>query len=218
MFEISNEIQSEYAPVKSIETLELVTRNEISKQELLEISENISRYYAPGILSNTKKLVLLAIDPHHLYAYWNLGDNKDYALSKGIINGEVVLRVYSQTDGIRDTVKRPLVEIIIKELQSGQKIRLPTYEKSADYSASIGKINSKEPFIPLLNTNLSNAYYNISKQKISKINELDSKYFNSSDYNKIQHGFNSKDDVLQCLSPVKAGYISTLYSGIGKKK
>lgn len=141
---------------KPINKPKLATGGDLSRQELLEVSQNISRYYAPKVSLNSQKLVLLAIDPTHLYAYWNLIENKPDTLSQGLSNDEWVLRVYNpQQNNSKKPNKEPIAEIKISALQSGREIKLPIPDKEKAYSAIIGRVVEKNGFYPLLESNVT---------------------------------------------------------------
>jgi hypothetical protein len=125
----------------------------LSRQELLEVSQNISLYFAPRISSSIKKLVLLPIDPQHLYAYWSLGDVQNEALSLSKTCHDKVLRIYSQE--VRgDVVKsKPVVDFKLQESQAKQVISLPVTNRRETYCAKIGEVNSTEGFVTLINSN-----------------------------------------------------------------
>jgi len=140
---------------KPINKPKRATGRDLSRQELLEVSQNISRYYAPKVSLSSQKLVLLAIDPTHLYAYWNLIENKPDTVSQALSNEEWMLRVYSpQQNNPTKSIKEPIAEIKISALQSGQEIKLPTPDKEKTYIAIIGKVVEKNNFYSLLESNI----------------------------------------------------------------
>ncbi len=142
----------------------------LSRKELLEVSENISRYYAPKISSSAQNLVLLAIDPNHLYAYWNLVENQPDTISRHLSNDEWVLRVKEQHQiHPAEKKEKPVAEIKITKLHSGQEIKLPTLKKGMIYSASIGRVVEKNGFDPLLKSNTTLPLY--EKEILSEMND-----------------------------------------------
>ncbi len=161
LFEISDEISKEYAPVKPVLSFkktvtELDDDSMLTQQELLEVSQNISQYFAPSISTNSQRLVVLPIDPQHLYIYWSLDENQDFKLSQHMINNEMVLRVYSQLKKKRAPASvKPLVEIAIDDFHSRQKIYLPAPETPTVYSASIGQTTADDGFVSLIDSNIT---------------------------------------------------------------
>ena len=75
ILETSLEINEAFAPILALETTDLTDLSNLSPEEILEISENISFDFAPKVSNNSQKFVLLAVDPDHIHAYWNLGDS-----------------------------------------------------------------------------------------------------------------------------------------------
>ena len=206
LFEISGEISKRYAPVKPAE---LNDDSVPTQQELLEVSQNISRYFAPRISSNSQKLVVLSIDPQHLYIYWSLDENQDYTLSRRIFNKEMVLRVYSRLTGKRVLAPaKPLVEIAIDDFHSRQKIYLPAPENPTIYSASIGQAIVGEGFVSLIDSNVTHAVQGTMEQN-SQIKKQD----DAVDYNKA--GFIDEGVFYDIPVSVKSHYASINNSGKG---
>ena len=164
--------ETTYDSVKRFTSSKSVTPA-LSRQELLEVSQNISLYFAPRISSNNKKLVLLSIDPQHLYAYWNFDDDESQNKTPSSSNtsDNKMLRIYSQE--VRgDVVKsKPLVEFKIQGSQAKQLISLPIINRKETYFAKIGELNSSKNFIPLI---ISNNTACFSRQKkLKKISFTD---------------------------------------------
>lgn len=143
-----------------------ITAQKLSRQELLEVSQNISLYFAPRIPNDFSKLVLLTIDPQYLHAYWNVAVNPKDTFSK--TNSDRVLRVYAQE--IRgDVVKsKPIVDYKIKQSQTKQLIKLPITNRRETYFAKIGELNSEE-FIPSISSN--NTADDLSQKKLIALGE-----------------------------------------------
>ncbi len=145
---------------KPIKKPKLANKKGLSRQELLEVSQNISRYYAPKVSLSTQKLVLLAIDPKHLYAYWNLVENQPDTLSQNLSNSEWVLRVYKEQQSFpTKIIEKPIAEIQITALQSGQEIRLPVVKKEMIFSATISKVVEENGFNLLIKSNITLPLY-----------------------------------------------------------
>ncbi|MDP2902531.1 MAG: DUF4912 domain-containing protein [Methylovulum sp.] len=111
---------------------------QLSPQEIFEISQEISHKFAPCASTGSPELVLLPVDPYHLYAYWNLGGLKGAIKSKDEPDSLLVLRIYWRPDentGISNT--KIWFDVALDNLQSGQKVRLPI--DGTAYSAVIGR-------------------------------------------------------------------------------
>lgn len=139
ILEISQEISRNYSPVASVKPSPLAARIRLSPTEMLEISEEISRKYTLKISTGTPELVLLPVDPGHLYAYWNPGDARTTPASKND-SEEIVLRIYSQPDeNAKTTTTKPWFDVAIDNSRTQQKVLLPMEANASAYSATIGK-------------------------------------------------------------------------------
>jgi hypothetical protein len=210
LFEISGEISERYAPVKSVKTTEFFDSSVSTQQALLEVSQNISRYFAPRISSNSQRLVVLSIDPQHLYVCWTLDENQNYILLQSKFNKEMTLRVYSQLKGKpASTLAKPLVEIAIDDFHSRQRIFIPTPDKPTVYSASIGQTVEGEGFVSLLDSNNTHAVEGIVEQNniINQDKAVDCK----------KAGFKDISVLYDRPASVKSHYASTNNSAKGKR-
>lgn len=211
LFEISGEISKRYAPVKSIKTTELLDDSIPTQQQLLEISQNISRYFAPRISSNSQRLVVLSIDPQHLYVYWSLDENQRYRLLQSKFNKDMVLRVYSQSTGQRVPVHaKPLVDTVIDNFHSRKKIFIPAPESPTVYSASIGQTISGDGFVSLIDSKTTHAVQGTVEQ-----NNYIKKQDNAVDYRNTE--FIDVAFLYDSPASVKSHYASTNNSGKGKR-
>lgn len=136
----------------------------LSRKDLLEVSQNISQYYAPKVSLSTQKLVLLPIDPNHVYAYWNLIENQPDTISPHLNNdgakSQWTLKVFSHHKNRQARLtKKPVTEISINELQAGRKIQLPMANKETIYSAQIGRETEEMYFTPLIRSNNTSPLY-----------------------------------------------------------
>jgi len=112
----------------------------LSPQEMFEISQEISRKFSPDASTGTPELVLLPVDPYHLYAYWNLGENKKLTESKDEPANPLILRIYWRPDESADISNTKIwFDIAFNTFQSRQKVRLPI--DGTAYSAVIGKLH-----------------------------------------------------------------------------
>lgn len=103
-----------------------------SPKELQEISEEISRHFAPQASAVVPELFLLPVDPHHLYAYWDIGEDD-------ILN-PLTLRIYWRPDANPDIISSNVwFDVAADNPEARQKIRLPIDDTA--YSAVLGKLN-----------------------------------------------------------------------------
>jgi hypothetical protein len=143
IFEISKEISTKYSPVIPVKTQGSAKKIALTPKQLLDISEEITRKYTPKLNVEHPKLVLLPIDPDHLYVSWNLG--KTNASSEIMGNGQnqnMVLRIYPKTEKNADADSTmDCFDVAIKMNQSRQTIALSSANKTNTYSAVIGKLD-----------------------------------------------------------------------------
>ncbi len=218
LLEIKDEINKLYAPFVVDNKPEQNHDFKFSAQDLIEISQNISLYYSPKILTNANKLVILPIDPHHLYAYWELDDNQSHSISQSMFNNELTLRVYSRIEGNRYlNQSSPLAEIVIDKFHSRQKIRIPVSKKPTTYSASIGKTISKNAFVSLLDSNDTYILHGFTDCREENKSQARSVGSNNIDNNPQAIVFEDQF-VYGSKSSVESHYPYTNYSAKGKKK
>lgn len=215
--DISNDKSRDYAPVLFVELPNPGKSNQLSKKDLLEVSQNISLYYAPKISSGFKKIVVLPIDPEHIYVYWNLGDAQDIALSQHISNKELSLRIYSESVEKKESVSlKPVIEFDINALQTGKKISLPTtVQNSTVFSVCIGQADSNNTFIPLMISSHTPVVQEKPDQKMNIESKLGSANFI---FTKIIENHMVEGGLYDDLKSAKAHFSSTNYSGKGKKR
>ena len=162
MLEISQEINREFAPSFSIKKPESASQHKLSSKELFDISEEIRLDFAPRASNNPQELVLLPVDPDHLYAYWNLGDDKLNTTQKNDSGNQLTLRIYPEPNKNTDITKtKSWFDVAIDSTQAQQKVFLPMRAHETAYSATIGKRypdNSLAPF----------AYSNITHVPLGK--------------------------------------------------
>jgi len=153
MLGISHQISRDFSPTApKPENSEKIT---LSKQDLLEISQNISLYYAPKNASSIQDLTLLAINPQHFYIHWNLGENNSHLLLPAMLNDELVLRIYAQSETKADQVNSiPIVELLVHNIQQQKKITIPFTDNQTVYSAYIGRCNAEDKFNSLIKSNI----------------------------------------------------------------
>lgn len=156
MLEISQEINSSFAPGLSTEIASPTSQHKLSPQEMFDISEKIRLDFAPKASNNPQELVLLPVDPNNLYAYWNLVDGTLNATQKNDSGNQLTLRVYSEPDKNTDSTKtRSWFDIAIDSPQAQQKIPLPLWSHEAAYFATIGKRHPNNSLAPFASSNIA---------------------------------------------------------------
>lgn len=144
MLEISQEISQDFTPCFSPPISGLLVKSGLTPTELLVIGEEIRRDFAPKVSVNSPELMLLPVDPQHLYAYWSLDDN-----SRPVSDNELTLRIYSQAE---PQAVIHWFDLAIDNLKTSQQISLPNFEETT-YSAAIGKYYSTDEFIVFAHSN-----------------------------------------------------------------
>lgn len=153
ILETSLEINEAFAPILALETTDLTDLSNLSPEEILEISENISLDFAPKVSNNSQKFVLLAVDPDHIHAYWNLADSLRDDRKNSALRDQLTLRVYSEPDK-KDRAKIPSwIDVPINSSRSQQNIFLPNRTYDISYSASIGKHDQDDCFTAFAHSN-----------------------------------------------------------------
>ncbi len=114
----------------------------VSQQELIEISTEISLNYSPKIQLDYSELVLLPVDPFHLYVYWSIDEGH---FPTAINNDSLILRVYWHSDISSNEIgKRQWIDFSVNSFQHRKKVLVP-YD-NAIYSAAIGKQDVERGF------------------------------------------------------------------------
>jgi len=145
---ISDEISRDFAPAFSTPLAEPSAAIKFSPRELLDISQEISREFAPDATSDNTSLVLMPVDPDHVYAYWNLAEHKINTAQKYPPEEHpLALRFYSQ-HGEETTGPRTesWFEVAINSPKAQHKVLLPEPGNGLTYSASIGERSTDNTF------------------------------------------------------------------------
>lgn len=154
MFKISHEISNDFCPAAPVKNDKTSAKDKLSAKELLKVSQNIGLYFAPKILPDISKLTLLAIDPRHLYVYWNLAENQPNSLLQSMHKDKLVLRIYSQLKNDKKaTNSKPFIEIPIQNIRHQKTINVPLAHKQTLYSACIGNPSPTDSFTSLVKSN-----------------------------------------------------------------
>ncbi len=156
MLQISQEINLAFTPIFSVEIATPACQYPISSKEMLQISDAISLDFAPRASNNTQNLVLLPVDPDHLHAYWNLGDDHPVSTPKTDPVQPLTLRIYSEPDNLADTLKKkPYFDITVEGAQSQKNIILPQHFHQTTYSATLVKHYQNDNQAPLASSNIT---------------------------------------------------------------
>ncbi|MEI6068006.1 MAG: DUF4912 domain-containing protein [Methylococcaceae bacterium] len=156
MLEISQEINRAFTPIFPIEIAAPACQHPLSSKEMLQISEEISLDFAPRASNNTQKLVLLAVDPDHLHAYWNLGEDPSGSTQKTDPGHQLTLRIYSEPDNLADTLKKkPYFDVAVDGAQAKKNITLPQHTHQTTYSATLGNRYQNDSQAPLASSNIT---------------------------------------------------------------
>jgi hypothetical protein len=140
MLEISQEINREFTPSALPAPSEPDYKIKLSTMEMFEISEEIRQNFAPKAENNAQELVLLPVDPDHLYAYWNVPDTKPDMTPKTDPGQQLTLRIYSEANKNTETAEaKPWFDIAIDNTQAQQSVFLSKQAHATTYSAAIGQ-------------------------------------------------------------------------------
>lgn len=142
----------------------------LSQIDLLEISQEISKSYAPKILDSIPKLTLMPVAPQHLYAYWNLGNNKRAPLHEKTPK-PLTLRIYSASDK-NNYLSKGYEDIPMSHTQSQQDIFLSTPSNGSSYRASFGICFSDNHLEVLADSNLTQLPHKKTPIKLVKSDSL----------------------------------------------
>ncbi|MGZ5030840.1 MAG: DUF4912 domain-containing protein [Methylobacter sp.] len=155
LLEISQEISRDFTPCFSSGMPELVEKIRLSPQELLEIGEMIGRDFAPKASYPIPEVVLLPVDPGHLYAYWDLGETPEIPAHDHDSQDQLTLRIYSQPEDEQAAPETTAwFDIPIDSPNTRQQVSLPSPVDDTVYSAAIGKYCEDNGFIAFAHSNL----------------------------------------------------------------
>jgi hypothetical protein len=149
VLEISLEITRDFTPCFSSPVPELVGYNRLTPRELLDIGEEICRDFAPKASDNIPELMLLPVDPEHVYVYWNLGKITEASVP----DKALTLRIYSQPDAqAADAKITHLFDVALDKSGNSQHVYLPNPDDVL-YSAIIGNYRTDDDFIAIAHSN-----------------------------------------------------------------
>ncbi len=152
---ISDEISRDYAPVFNKNKTIALNRIKLSVSELLEISQWVSRVYSPKP-SQIKEILLLPLDPNHVYVYWSQPDRQPGIENKRKVERHLSLRLFSvqpHHDGGDETIRTLFETAIDGQGQNRKTIALPSIREDLSYVAVIGERHPDQPFVALIQSN-----------------------------------------------------------------
>jgi hypothetical protein len=156
LLEISQEISREFAPSAVTDSPTPVSKIKLSTREMFEISEEIRQDFAPRASNNAQELVLLPVDPEHLYAYWNLGDDISDTTPKTDSGIQLTLRIFPEPNKNTDTLKtRSWFDVGVDSTQAQQNVFLSMRTHEAAYSATIGNRFPDNSLAPFAHSNIT---------------------------------------------------------------
>lgn len=136
MLAISTEISKRFAPKKPTPPPPAAGDQIIqgfSRNELLTIGEDVSRRYAPKAASTQSELLLLPVDPQHLYAFWETG------AAAQAPEQPLTLRIYWQPDPAQKTQRSHIWFDVPADAGAHRKqVRLPVDDTY--YTAALGHL------------------------------------------------------------------------------
>ncbi len=166
LLEISQDISRKFAPCYSSHVS--VDSFNFTPQELLDISEEISIAHAPKKTDNGTELLILPVDPDHIYAFWNLGKeyHKDDESEKSS-NDQLILRIYPQP-------KEPEAwfDVALDTPKTQQLVPLPELSENTSYIASIGKCNTENVFTAIANSKVNQTLVNKVRHTEDQVHSL----------------------------------------------
>jgi hypothetical protein len=154
---ISQQIHQDFAPTLALPILQTASKARLSPQELRNISDEINREFAPNSSREEADLVLLPVDPEHVYAYWNLTDAQTMALSNTTEDEPFTLRIYAQAPEQHTSPPPDLwFDVELPTVSSQQAVCLPEAIATTaprNYSAAIGKRDTNDHLVPFAQSN-----------------------------------------------------------------
>lgn len=170
--EISQEINRHFTPIFAAKMAQ-PTRPalKLSPHELRAISEEISREFPPDSATQSTNLVLLAVDPGVMHAYWHIAKNNADITTKS----QMTLRLYSTPKRDKSVDEEKLwQDIPLQHDQKQHKIHLPVLASNSDYSAVIGEHHIDGRFTTLAHSNriIANSHSAASHQNRAKVTLL----------------------------------------------
>jgi hypothetical protein len=125
-------------PSKAAVAIERRETKNFGYGELQAISEDIGRRFKPTAFHAEPEILLLPVDPHHLYAYWNSGTGQprpEHPVPKPL-----TLRIYWRPDSKPTMAPLELYfDVPADDAAHRKNIRLPIDD--THYAAALGRLN-----------------------------------------------------------------------------
>ncbi|MGY6276290.1 DUF4912 domain-containing protein [Methylomonas sp. MgM2] len=161
MYGISQAISRDFSPRFFASRATRSPTTQFSPQELLDISRQIIREYAPTRNSGQSRLVLLAISPRRLHAYWRISKRRLSTALNRIEQQPMTLRIYTQPETNAEEVvpgstPASWLDVDITNDDGHQDIYLsePVPDSTPfKFRAVIGENRGERTFIPLVYSN-----------------------------------------------------------------
>ncbi|MGR8941060.1 MAG: DUF4912 domain-containing protein [Gammaproteobacteria bacterium] len=126
---------------------------DFSYRDLQAIGRDISQRFAPKAGSAAPEILLLPVDPHHLYAYWDVGRSLVPAAAGNYAHKPLTLRIYWRPDaGEGDTRSHVWFDVPAEPSSNRTKVRLPIDDTY--YSADLGRLKPDHSLEILAHSNL----------------------------------------------------------------
>jgi hypothetical protein len=94
--------------------------------------------YVPTLKSKTSNVVVLPIDPEHLYVFWNLGQTETTSTLDDKTK-DIVLRVYPIREEFPSTsIAEAWVDVDLDRTKTRQKVPFPKGQHTCSYTAAMG--------------------------------------------------------------------------------
>ncbi len=160
LLEISQEISRDFTPCFSSRMPELAEDIRLTPRELLDIGEEIGRDFASQASYNIPQLMLLPVDPEHLYAYWSLEQSWGISMPDNDDNEQLTLRIYAQPVQERAVAKTAhWFDVAIDRFKTRQQVTLPNPVEQTAYFAAIGKCCADDSFVAVAYSDVIHAHY-----------------------------------------------------------
>ena len=162
---ISHAISRDFSPRLFRSRREPQAQRRFTPQELLEISQQISREYAPSRVSHQSRLVLLAVSPRRLHAYWHVAKRLLHGALNRMEPEPMTLRIYVQPDAqdskvLQDQNLQDWFDVPIDAEEGQLDVFLPeafTVNTAMHFSAALGRTDKEQLFTPLSYSNTTEA-------------------------------------------------------------
>ncbi|AEG01912.1 DUF4912 domain-containing protein [Methylomonas methanica] len=159
---ISQNISRDFSPRLFASRAGRQAKTRFTPCELLEISRQISREYAPNKVNHQARLVLLAVSPRRLHVYWHLAKRRlTEASNQSEAAPGLTLRIYADSKTLQAPTQQPAAEqawfdVKVDSLDGQQDVWLPEPLVNASairYRAALGEIADEQRFTPRVYSN-----------------------------------------------------------------